>query len=209
MKYQVEEISKQIKREKTIKKIFKTILLAFLIMLLIVNIIMLYQKTIKNEEIPRIAGVSVFNIVSESMEPTINVNDLIVIKKCAEEEIGKNDIITYKRENGSIVTHRIVRINKENGEKIYVTKGDNNPIEDDETIKHSQVYGKYLFKINGVGKFVEELQKNNGLISVALILVIFVIIKNGSDKKKENRKKAREKYDIKKKRDEYNKKEFH
>lgn len=209
MKYQVEEISKQIKREKIIKKIFKTILLAFLIMLLIVNIMMLYQKKIKNAEIPQIAGISVFNIVSESMEPTIRVNDLIVIKKCPEEEMQKNDIITYKRKNGSIVTHRIVRIDKENGEKVYVTKGDNNPIEDDERIKHSQVYGKYLLKINGVGKFVEELQKNNGLISVALLVIIFIILKNGSDKKRENRKKIREKYDLKKKRDEYNKKEFH
>lgn len=209
MKYQVEEISKQIKREKTIKKIFKTILLAFLIMLLIVNVMMQYQKKIKNAEIPQIAGLSVFNIVSESMEPTINVNDLIVIKKCTQEEIRKDDIITYKRGNGSVVTHRIVKIGKENGENVYVTKGDNNPIEDDEAIKYSRVYGKYLFKINGVGKIVEELQKNNGLISVALLLIIFIILKNGSDKKKENRKKIREKYDLKKKRDEYNKKEFH
>jgi signal peptidase len=209
LKYQVEEISKQIKREKTIKKIFKTILLAFLIMLLIVNVMMQYQKKIKNAEIPQIAGLSVFNIVSESMEPTINVNDLIVIKKCTQEEIRKDDIITYKRGNGSVVTHRIVKIGKENGENVYVTKGDNNPIEDDEAIKYSRVYGKYLFKINGVGKIVEELQKNNGLISVALLLIIFIILKNGSDKKKENRKKIREKYDLKKKRDEYNKKEFH
>ena len=63
-----------------------------------------------------------------------------------------------------------------------------------------------MVKIKTIGKFVEELQKNNGLISVALIIIIFVILKNGNDKKKETRKKIREKYDIKKKRDEYNKK---
>ena len=204
MKYQIEKISKQIKIEKTIGKIFKTIILVFLVMLLIVNLMMLYQKNIKSEEIPRFWDVSVFNIVSGSMETTINVNDVIVIKKIAQDELEKGDIITYKKQDGTIVTHRIVAIHKEN-ENIYTTKGDNNDVEDEEKIKYSQVHGKYLFKIKGMGNFVEELQKNNGLISVALIIIIFVIIKNGNDKKKEHRKTIREKYDIKKKRDEYNK----
>jgi len=204
LKYQIEKISKQIKIEKTIGKIFKTIILVFLVMLLIVNLMMLYQKNIKSEEIPRFWDVSVFNIVSGSMEPAINVNDVIVIKKCAQDELEKGDIITYKKQDGTIVTHRIVAIHKEN-ENIYTTKGDNNNVEDGEKIKYSQVHGKYLFKIKGMGNFVEELQKNNGLISVALIIIIFVIIKNGNDKKKEHRKTIREKYDIKKKRDEYNK----
>ena len=208
MKYQIDEISKQIKIEKTIKKIFKTILLAFLTTLLIINLIMLYQTNVKKEEIPRVGNISVFNIVSESMVPTINVNDLIVIKKCTQEEIKNGDIITYKREDGSIITHRIISITQENSENIYTTKGDNNAIQDDELIKHSQVYGKYLFKIKGAGGFVENLQKNNGLISVGIAILIFVLLKNSNDKKRENRKRTREKYDIKKKRDEYNNKKY-
>ena len=204
MKYQIEEISKQIKIEKTIKKVIKTIMLAILITLLISNIIMFYQTNIKHKEIPQVAGISVFNIVSESMEPTIKVNDLIVIRKCKESEIKNKDIITYKKEDGTVVTHRVIRKNKENGETVYTTKGDNNPVEDDGWVKYSQVHGKYVFKIKGIGGFVENLQKNNGLISIAILVIIFVILKNGRDKKKENRKITREKYDIKKKRDEYN-----
>lgn len=205
MEYQVEKISKQIKIEKTIKKIFKTFLIACLGVLLIINLIMLYKQKIKKEEIPSIGNISIFNIVSESMEPTINVNDLIIIKRCKESDIQKGDIITYKKQDGTIVSHKIVKINKEEGHNIYTTKGDNNQNEDEEKISYDQVYGKYLFKINGAGEFSQKLQNNNGLIIVVLILLIFVIIKNGKDKKKENRKKIREKYNIKKKRDEYNK----
>lgn len=205
MKYQVEEISKQIKIEKTIRKILKTTLLAFLGILLIINLTMLYQTKVKHEEIPRIGGISVFNIVSKSMEKTINVNDLIVIQKCPEEKMQKGDIITYKKQDGTIVTHRIIGITKENGHNVYTTKGDNNEIEDDEIIKHEQVHGKYLFKIKGAGKFAQKLQENNGLVTVGLIIIIFIILKNGKDKKRETRKRLREKYDIKKKRDEYNK----
>lgn len=206
MKYQVDKISKQIKIEKAIKKVFKVIILALLGMLLIINLMMFFQTNIEHAEIARIGKISVFNIISESMEPTINVNDLIIIQECPEEEIQKGDIITYKKESGTIVTHRITKINKENGKSIYTTKGDNNEVEDDEKIEYGQVHGKYLFRIKGVGKIVQNLQKNNVLISVILIIIIFIIIKNGNDKKKETRKKIREKYDIKKKRDEYNKK---
>jgi len=206
LEYQVEKITRQIKIEKTIRKIVKTFILTILGILLIINLIMFYQTNLNPEEIPYIGNVSVFNIVSESMQDTINVNDLIVIQKCKESEVEKGDIITYKTADSAIVTHRVVRINKENGEKIYTTKGDNNQVEDAEKIKHGQVYGKYLFKINGLGKFAQRIQDNNGLISVILIIIIFIILKNGNDKKKEQRKKKREKYDIKKKRDEYNKK---
>lgn len=205
MKYQVEEISKQIMREKTIHKILKNIVLALLGMLLIINLVMLYQTEVKREEIPRIGNISVFNIVSQSMEPTINVNDLIVIQKCTEEELQSGDIITYKNADGRVVTHRIVKTTKQEGKNIYTTKGDNNEVEDNEKINYEQVYGKYLFKIRSAGKFAQKLQENNGLITVILTIIIFVVLKNSKDKKKETRKKIREKYDIKKKRDEYNK----
>jgi len=205
LKYQVEQITRQIKIEKTIHKILKSLVLAILGILLIINLIMFYQTSINPKELPNVGNISVLNIVSESMEPAINVDDLIIIKKCKEEEIQEKDIITYKKQDQSIVTHRIEKINKENGQNVYTTKGDNNNVEDEEQIKYEQVYGKYLFKISGVGKIAQEFQKNNGLISVALIIIIFVILKNGKDKKKETRKKIREKYEIKKKRDKYKK----
>ena len=167
---------------------------------------MLYQTNVKNEEIPRIGDFSVFNIVSESMEATINVNDLIIIKKCEEVELKVGDIITFKTAEQTIVTHKIVKINKEAEQNVYITRGDNNKINDPDPVKYEQVHAKYIFKIRGAGKFAERLQENNGLISVALIVIIFIILKNSKDKKRETRKRKREKYDIKKKRDEYNKK---
>ncbi len=205
MEYQVDKITKQIKIEKTIRKILKTIILAILGVLLIINLIMFYQTNLKPGEVPYVGGFSVCNIISGSMQNTININDLIVIQKCDGEDLKKGDIITYKKENGSIVTHRIVRISSENGQNVYTTKGDNNEVEDQEKIRHEQVCGKYIFKINGFGKFAERIQDNNGLISIVLIIIIFIILKNGNDKKKEHRKKTREKYDLKKKREEYNK----
>jgi len=206
LKYQVDKITRQIKIEKTIKKILKTITLAILGLLLIINLAMFYQTNKNPSEIPYVGNIAIFNVISESMEPEINVNDLIVIQKCEETKIKKRDIITYKKQDGSIVTHRIEKIVKGEGQTLYITKGDNNPVEDVEEIKYEQIKGKYLFKISGVGKLAQKIQENNGLISIILIILIFIILKNGNDRKKEKRKRVREKYDIKKKRDEYNKK---
>ena len=203
MEYQVDKITKKIKTEKRIKKALQIITLGILGIILFINLSMFYQTSKNPDELPYIGNISVLNIVSESMEPEININDLIVIQKCEESETQKGDIITYKKKDGAIVTHRIVKIEKENGTKVYTTKGDKNQKEDEQKIRHSQVLGKYLFKLEGLGKLALKIRETNGLISIFLIILIFIILKNSNEKKKEKRKKIREKYDIKKRRDEY------
>lgn len=204
MEYQVEKITRQIKIEKIIHRLLKFIILVILGILLTISLIMFYKTNVSKEEIPYFGEYAIYNIVSESMEPQINVNDLIIIEKCEESELKVKDVITYKRQDGSIITHRIIQVNNfENKPKEYTTKGDNNETEDKEKIEYAQIYGKYLFRVKGAGKIAETIQENNGIMSVALIILIFITLKNGTDRKKEERKKVREKYDIKKKRDKY------
>src|SRR5688572_3055096 len=63
-----------------------------------------------------------FLVQSGSMEPSIMTGDIIVIKE--QQEYMKSDSITFKTEDGRVVTHRIVEVIEENGEKTFVTKGD-------------------------------------------------------------------------------------
>ena len=205
MKYQVDEISKKIQKEKNIKKVIKIIITIILLLLFCFNGIMLWQKMKNNEEISNVFGISYLNIISGSMEPSININDLIIIKKVSEEEIKVGDIITFKNTDESIQTHRIVDIIEDKKIKRYKTKGDNNNIEDEELIQYNDIYGKYLFKIPKIGNTVNALQESNGLSYVLILLIIFIILKNKKDKTKEKRKLEREKYELKRERDEYNK----
>ena len=60
---------------------------------------------------------SAYTIVSPSMTPTINVLDVIVIKRADEPtDIKKGDIITFNstdyRYSGVLVTHRVVDVEK-------------------------------------------------------------------------------------------------
>ena len=196
MEYDVQKISNKIKNKRMTKKIFKYIILNVLIILFIINLILSF------EEKTHILGIYMFNIVSESMEPTINVNDVVVVQKCKPSELQKGDIITFEQD-GRTISHRILNITKEKGNIKFETKGDNNEIPDPDLVEQEQVYGKVLFKIKGIGKIISYIQNVRGFINVAIFAIIVFILVSLKDKQKNNRKIKRRKYEIKKMRDNY------
>ena len=197
MEYDIEKISNKIKNKRMTKKIFKYIILNILIVLFIINLILSF------EENTHILGIYMFNIISESMEPTLEVNDVVVVKKCAPDEFKEKDIITFQQEE-RIISHRILDITEEEGTIKFKTKGDNNEIPDPDKVEVGQVYGKVLFKINKIGKVISYIQNVRGVINIVIFAVIVFILVSLRDKQKNSRKMKRKKYEIKKKRDNYN-----
>ena len=196
MEYDVEKISNKIKNKKRTKKIFKVIILNILIILFIINLILSF------EENTHILGIYVFNIVSESMEPTLEINDVVVVQKCELPELREDDIITFEQD-GRIISHRIIDITKEKRITKFETKGDNNEIPDSEKVEFGQIYGKVLFKIGKIGEIVNYIQNARGFINIAIFAVMIYILVSLRDKQKNNRKIKRKKYEIKKMRDNY------
>lgn len=196
MKYDVEKISNKIKNKKTTKKIIKYIILIALIVLFIINLILSF------EENTHILGIYMFNIVSESMEPTFYKDDLVVVRKCSEKELKKGDIITFKQEDRTI-SHRIDGITKEKGEVKFITKGDNNEVRDQELVEVQDIYGKVLFSIKDVGKVIHYIQNARGFINIVMFIIILFVLISLRDNQKNSRKIKRKKYEIKKIRDSY------
>ena len=196
MEYDIEKISHKIKNKKMTKKIFKYIILSVLIILFIINLILSF------EENTHIFGIYMFNIVSGSMEPTLEINDVVVVQKCEPSQLKKDDIITFQQDNRTI-SHRILEITKEKGDIKFETKGDNNEIPDPEKVEAGQVYGKVLFKVKRIGKVISYIQNVRGLINIAIFVVIVYILISLRDKQKNTRKMKRKKYEIKKMRDNY------
>ena len=143
-----------------------------------------------------------FHIVSESMQPTFYKDDLAIVKSCNLEELQKGDIITFKQED-RIISHRISEITYKKGEKQFITKGDHNEVEDLEPVNLQNIYGKVVFIIPKIGKFVNYIQTISGFINVCILIVIICILVNFREKVINNRKIKRRKYEIKKLRDNY------
>jgi signal peptidase I len=95
-------------------------------------------------------------IVSQSMVPTININDAILVKRESDDHYAIGDIISFFSteydKDGIIVTHRIVQKSSGyNNNSTYVTKGDNNPIPDRRGVNTSNIYGKVFLIIPKLG----------------------------------------------------------
>lgn len=196
MEYNIEKITSNISHKKIIKRIIKYIILAILMILFIINIILSF------EENTHIFGIHIFNIISESMEPTLEKNDIVIVQKCKESQLHKGDIITFLQDE-KIISHRILNIVKENGITKYETKGDNNKIADSNKVEFKQIYGKVVFKIKNIGQIVNYIQNIRGFINIIILAIIIYIFVSLRDKQKNNRKIKRKKYEIKKRRDNY------
>ena len=151
-----------------ILKVIKGVITGFLIIILIMVI---FQK-ITNSKIT-VGNFYIFQIISESMMPEYKVGDVIVVKKVPAEELKVGDDISYLATDPSIqglrITHKIIEINKRDGEYYIVTKGDANNIEDPE-IKYDDVYGKVVYHTI-LFSFVGRLMTN-----IIIYYLLFVVV---------------------------------
>ncbi len=126
-------------------------------------------------------AVSLYTIVTQSMEPNINPYDVIIdatVKNPENIKIG--DVITFVStasiSRNMIITHRVYDIKKENGEYYYYTKGDNNISPDLVPASYSNVLGKVLIRIPQLGRLQAFLSTKAGWLIVVVIPALFVII---------------------------------
>ncbi len=89
-------------------------------------------------------------ILSGSMVPVMNIGDVVIIHKITGTEAKMGDIIMFPM--GSMkVTHRIIAIQEEDGERFFVTKGDANQDPESDLLTERQVQGKVVLNIPKLG----------------------------------------------------------
>lgn len=127
---------------------------------------------------------SIYTIISGSMEPKIHVYDTIVNQKVnSPDDIKVNDIITFVSTSllspGTTITHRVIGIVKdEDGKVCYQTKGDANKIADPSCAKFQNVIGKVVFKIPQLGRIQFFLASKAGWLLCILIPALVIICKD-------------------------------
>lgn len=186
-------------RNLIIRKNNKAILLRIitytLIVIILYNLLIIGLTYITDKNNKGILGFRAYIITTESMKPNINPGDVVIIKSIPEEELEVNDIITFKTENG-INTHRIIKI-ENNAERLYVIKGDNNNLEDENNITFSQILGKKIFRIPILGSIAIALQDEVYIIIVAIIVLLIYIRYQSIQEKDKLRREKKEKEDEK------------
>lgn len=177
------------------KKIISIIILIITLPILFVNVVILADSAIHPEEVPSFFGYKPFIVLSGSMRNVINDGDLVLSKECDTNSLKVGDIISFKEEE-IVVTHRITDIVSENGEKHFITKGDNNDVQDAGYVLAENIEGIFLFKISGLGNVAMFLQTPIGMIvalSIPLAILICINLSGSKDSEEnENEKMKKE-----------------
>ena len=146
-----------------------TLVLGILVCLLIIILgIQAYNKLIVRDETAGILGYNYKTVLTGSMEPAIPVGSIVITKEQSSYEM--EDIISFQEE-GAIITHRIITIDRER----YITKGDANNVADTEEVQQKQILGKVILTIPLLGYLVMWLMSPFGIISLFIIIGIWYI----------------------------------
>lgn len=173
-------MNKEGNKQSIFGKIFSFLCLAILV--LIAGFLIFYIScSIIAKKTGKRPLISMFTIVSPSMEPNINRYDIVYETRVRNEDSLKvGDVITFYSSSidtgGYTVTHRIHRIEETDGVKRYITKGDNNQVEDAGSIVFKDIVGRVDLVIPKVGRIQFFLSSMYGWILVILIPTIGIII---------------------------------
>ena len=162
---------------KRILKIVGKVIYGFLYVIVLITLLVILVQRISNNNIS-IAGIRFFSVASSSMFPEYEVGDIIIAKEVEPQEIKVGENVVYNGKKGEfkdkIITHEVVKIEEENGEYIFTTKGIAND-ESDPTISEDQLLGKIVYKsvvLSFLNKIVNNIYTFYFLIFVPITIII-------------------------------------
>lgn len=162
-------------KTKWIFKLFNAVAIALILASVFVLISVVLTPA---GQVPQVLGFSVFRVMTGSMDPEYPEGALLLVQKTPPEEIQPGDVISFFSPDpaleGAVNTHRVMRIEKRDGDLFFITKGDANVSEDRYYPNGELLVGKVVFCSHGLGRLVSLL--SNPLVFGAVILLPLLVI---------------------------------
>lgn len=167
---------KKITENPVLKLINNIVYVILFLIVASVLFVVILQRASNN--VIALGGIRIFNIVSESMVPKYNIGDVLVVKSIEPQNIKVGDDIAYIGQestfNQKIVTHQVIKIDYENGEYIFHTKGIANILEDP-LVHQNQVFGKVVYKI-WILSLISKILSNVYVVFFGIFVPIVILI---------------------------------
>lgn len=166
---------------KAIKKFFTVVASVVLWMIILLAALFAFTTlaTKDQTQVASLGGFTPMVVKTDSMAPTFMAGDLIFIKKCDTSKLKEGDVVCFHTiiENEyALNTHRIQKIEDNGGARSYTTKGDNNEISDQHIISDGDIVGKYVGRLQKMGKVMDFLSSSVGfLVVIVLPMLLFFI----------------------------------
>lgn len=165
------------KKKSLLRRISNVIFTIVLVVLVFFVAITVVVRVTGNT--PSLFGYMIFRVTTGSMEPELNVGEVILVQEVEDKSTLKvGDVVTYMGAVGNyankLITHKIVKAPYvEDGQTYVITKGVANTNEDPR-IRTDQIVGKLVYKIPVIDKIYSFFLTPWGLlITIVLIVIAF------------------------------------
>ncbi len=148
--------------------------LIFYILLFGMVIGALILKDIRKDIPKSIAGISIFTVLTSSMENEIPKGSLVVAKYMEPSELKIGDDITFMISETTTITHRIIGIvenYEQTGQRAFETKGTMNKDKDKLPVPAVNVIGKVVYHNYTLGRITDFISQNIIIILVMVVLI--------------------------------------
>lgn len=123
--------------------------------------------------VPIILGYTELAVLTGSMEPTIPVGSLIYVQETDPATLETGDVITYRLEGDTMVTHRVVETNPDEG--YVITQGDANA-DPDGQITFDRIVGKMDFHLPYLGYISMNIHTQTGIFAICGTLIVIILL---------------------------------
>lgn len=139
--------------------------------------------------LPKMRGIQVYTVLSSSMEPVLPVGSIVYVTPCKEAfEIQKQDIIAYEAKT-TLVVHRVMEADWE--KEVFVTKGDNNKVEDASPVAFHDIVGKVNYHIPWVGYGLMMIQKREFRYVLLVLAGVLLVLNLPNEKRRTHEQEYR------------------
>jgi signal peptidase len=115
-------------------------------------------------------------VMSGSMEPTIDVGDVIVAQQISPIDARVGDIVTFRDplEHDRLITHRVREIHVLQDMVLFVTKGDANTSTEHWVVQRSGTIGRVAFHVPRLGYFMVWIHSTFGLLLLIVLPTVLL-----------------------------------
>jgi signal peptidase I len=175
---------------KKVASIIGSITFGVLIILVGFSVYLTISAKANPNQIPSVFSYKPLTVLSNSMYPVLEAGDMIFSKELDSSKVRKGDVITFKENDGRIVTHRVVKVVIENGETMFQTKGDNNNVIDQSLVSSDQLIGSMKLNIPNAGHIAKFAASPTGAVvffGVPFLLYLLLEFRDRLKKRKQEK----------------------
>ncbi len=184
--------------KKKILSIVRILILAIVCVAVGLRLYMWNAETLVGDKMPMPFGWGAAVVLSDSMNPTLAVNDLVFVQAQADYRVG--DVVVYD-DGKALVIHRLVAVADKD---TVVTQGDANSAPD-EPVRVERIKGKAVGRIPWVGAVFRFLKSPVGILLMIAAAVVFFELPYYLERKRTALEQEEIKKEIRRLRDEESK----